>query len=198
MRVSSAANDPEARQKTNLKREALPMFGSRQEPTTSARKSLCEKKGVYIILVLIGAALPITQLLLGNHYIALDKTNASRFLIANAIVYFYLLILGFCKVSKRCVGFYKCCFGIFIIPLVCALGIGIAVFVDSNAWSIAYMKEDYKYCNPVIFTVAYGLNVINYFIFAAYMINRILNHFGQGLTTSTNSSRAIYCCGELV
>ena len=81
MRVSSAANDPEARQKTNLKREALPMFGSRQEPTTSARKSLCEKKGVYIILVLIGAALPIAQLLMGNHYIALDKTNAPRFLI---------------------------------------------------------------------------------------------------------------------
>ena len=147
------------------------------------------KTTMYVVLVLLAGALPITQLLLGHHYVQIDKTHASRFLIANGVVYCYLFILGLFKVSKRCVNPYKCCLTLFFIPLVVAICIGFGLLADFHSWNIAYNEKDYKFCDPFIFIFAYGLNIIDYFIFSGYAITVIINHY---------CSRAIYCCGEIV
>ena len=49
---------------------------------------------LYVVLVLLAAAIPISQLLIGHHYISIDKTHASQFLIANSVVFCYIVILG--------------------------------------------------------------------------------------------------------
>ena len=100
-----------------------------------------------------------------------------------------LFILGLFKVSKRCVNPYKCCLTLFFIPLVVAICIGFGLLADFHSWNIAYNEKDYKFCDPFIFIFAYGLNIIDYFIFSGYAITAIINHY---------CSRAIYCCGEIV
>ena len=156
--------------------------------TPGTRKITC-KTTIYGILVLLAAAAPIMQILLGIHYIKIDKTHASRFLIANSVVYLYLFILGLCKVSKRCVSPYKCCLTLLLLPLLVAICIGFGLLADFHSWNSAYNKTDYKFCDPFIFMFAYILNICNYFIFLVYAIDKIANHY---------CSREIYCCGEIV
>ena len=88
---------------------------------------------IYVVLVLLAAAFPISQLLIGHHYISIDKTHASQFLIANSIVSCYIVVLGLWKVSKRCVGLYKCCLKLFFIPLLVAICIGFGLLADFHS-----------------------------------------------------------------
>ena len=154
---------------------------------------------IYVFLLLVAAALPFTQILMGHHTLPKYKTNASSFLIANGVVHFNLLIRILCKLSKTCINCYKCSLAILIIPEIAALGIGIGLLIDFNSWRHAYTEEDYKYCDPWIFYPAYGLNIGNFIIFTGYLVNAIINHFERGLSTTPNAaSQEIYCCGEIV
>ena len=118
-----------------------------------------------------------------------DKTHASQFLIANSVVSCYIVILGLWKVSKRCVGLYKCCLKLFFIPLLVAICIGFGLLADFHYWKIAFKENDYKFCDPIIFYMAYGLNIIDYIIFLGYAITIVSNYY---------CSHEIYCCGEIV
>ena len=130
-----------------------------------------------------------THCVIGHHYISIDKTHASQFLIANSIVSCYIVILRLWKVSKRCVGLYKCCLKLFFIPLLVAICIGFGLLADFHYWKIAFKENDHKFCDPIIFYMAYGLNIIDYIIFLGYAITIVSNYY---------CSHEIYCCGEIV
>ena len=74
-----------------------------------------------------------THCVIGHHYISIDKTHASQFLIANSIVSCYIVVLRLWKVSKRCVGLYKCCLKLFFIPLLVAICIGFGLLADFHS-----------------------------------------------------------------
>ena len=157
------------------------------------------KFGIYIMLLVFVMSLPIAQLLIGSHYRLTDKTHASHFLISNAITYFYGLALAFCKVSKACgcqksVHFF---IGVSILPISSTFIIGVLVFLDLRHLQHGYV-EDYGYCNPMVFYLAYISNIFNLFIGTGYVIITILNYLGFGITTTQNERPSIYCCGETI
>ena len=70
-----------------------------------------------------------------------------------------------------------------------AICIGFGLLADFHYWKIAFKENDYKFCDPIIFYMAYGLNIIDYIIFLGYAITIVSNHY---------CSHEIYCCGEIV
>ena len=70
-----------------------------------------------------------------------------------------------------------------------AICIGFGLLADFHYWKIAFKENDHKFCDPIIFYMAYGLNIIDYIIFLGYAITIVSNYY---------CSHEIYCCGEIV
>ena len=166
-RASKLASSTRARNDSNV----------RSLHHTPGTRRITWQTTLYVVLVLLAAAIPISQLLIGHHYISIDKTHASQFLIANSVVFCYIVVLGLWKVSKRCIGLYKCCLKLFFIPLLVAICIGFGLLGDYHYWKVAFKENDYKFCDPIIFYMAYGLNIIDYIIFLGYAITIVSNYY---------------------
>ena len=159
------------------------------------------KLGLYLILLLLAISIPIGSMIAGTHYNYKDKTHASMFLVSNSITYFFLLGVAYCKISERncrCKA-GKCFSTIAILPITATIVIGFFMFADYSGWSHALTPEDPKYCNAIIFYMAYILNISNYFILTGYIIMMVLNHFGCGLSLDPpEGNTALFCCSDVI
>ena len=158
------------------------------------------KFGIYMLLLLLVMFVPIGQLIAGTHYKESDRSHASVFLISNSVTTFYVLVVAYCKISEKkceCKASNFFC-GLSIVPIFVTFTIGFFVFHDFSTWSKALSSEDPKYCHPLIFWAAYVFNICNYLLITGYIIMKILNFFGFGLTLSPpKKTTSIFCCRDV-